>query len=89
MNHKGLDNWFYYCLHLFYIAPSFGSGSWQATSSSLQSSAVQSHVTNSRDIHHYAFMAGRDGSGAIGIAYVGTPCFRLANGKLFIMIRVE
>ena len=61
--------------------PVLGAGSWQATSSSLQSSAVQNWVGNSLDIHHYAFLAGRDGSGAIGVAYVGTPCFRLSGGK--------
>ena len=54
---------------------------WQATSNDLQSSAVQSHVDrNSFSTQHYVFLTGQDSVGAIGIAYVGTPCFTQSNG---------
>ena len=63
-------------------APVYDSqGNWQATGSDLQSSAVQAHVDSSSfSTQHYAFLSGTDGGGAIGIAYLGTPCFRNSNG---------
>ena len=71
---------------LLAIEPEYDTRSdalWQATSSSLQSNAVRRNIdTSSNAIQHYAFLTGRDNSGAIGIAYLSTPCFRAPVGKV-------
>ena len=44
---------------------------------------MQRHVdTNSHTTQHYAFLSGSDSGGAIGIAYLSTPCLRAGRGKL-------
>ena len=59
------------------------TGSYQATGSALQTSDILNNIdTSSFSTQHYAFLTGYDGSGAIGIAYLGTPCYRLSGGKL-------
>ena len=65
-------------------APVYDStGSYQATGSALSSNAIRRFIdTNSYSTQHYAFLTGSDGGGAIGIAYLGTCCFRNSNGKL-------
>ena len=69
----------------YYLDPVFDSESdatWQATSSSLYSSAISRHVdTSSSTIHHYAFLTRQDNSGAIGIAWLNSACLRSTSGK--------
>ena len=72
--------------HVFFnnTAPVYDStGSYQATGASLGSNDVLNHIdTSSYSTQHYAFLTGYDGTGSpIGIAYVGTPCVRLSQGK--------
>ena len=71
-------------LLLFLLDPIYDSlGSYQATGGSLNSSSIKRWVdTSSHSIQHYAFLTGSNGNGAIGIAYVGTACFRNSNGTL-------
>ena len=65
------------------IAPVYDStGSYQATGGALSSNDIRRFIdTNSYSTQHYAFLTGGDGGGAIGIAYLGTCCFRNSNGK--------
>ena len=65
-------------------APVYDStGSYQATGGALSSNDIRRFIdTNSYSTQHYAFLTGSDGGGAIGIAYLGTCCFRNSNGKL-------
>ena len=74
-----------YTKYVFYIfiEPQYDStGVYQATGSSLSSGDVLSSVeTMSYSTKHYAFLTGSDGSGAIGIAWLGTACLRTSNGK--------
>ena len=71
--------------------PTYDSkGSWQATSNDIQNIASHtsqqtqtSHIdTSSYSTQHYAFLAGQDNGGALGIAYLGTTCLRLGGGTL-------
>ena len=58
------------------------SATWQATGDSLQTRVVQRHVDiNSFTTQHYAFLTGQDRIGALGIAYVGSPCFQKSSGE--------
>jgi len=60
------------------------TGSYQATGSALQTSDILNNIdTSSFSTQHYAFLTGYDGSGAIGIAYVGTPCLRLSGDQRY------
>jgi hypothetical protein len=53
----------------------------------LTSSSTRRWVdTNSYSTQTYAFLTGRDSAGAIGIAYLGTACFRVSGGK-FIHVK--
>ena len=72
------------------IGPIYDSkGSWQADSKSLLSSAVQANIdTNSFSTQHYVFLSGEDQAGAVGIAYLGTTCLRLGNGK-FVTLKFK
>ena len=54
----------------------------QATGSDLRRNSVLRNIDRSTaKVNHYAFLTGSDAGGAIGIAYLGTPCFRTSNGK--------
>ena len=65
------------------IGPIYDSkGSWQSDQNSLLSSSVQANIdTSSFSTQHYAFLSGEHQAGAVGIAYLGTTCLRLGNGK--------
>ena len=68
--------------HLDPVFDSESDATWQATSSSLYSSAVLRHIdSSSNTIHHYAFLTGDDHSGAIGIAWLNSACLRSTAGK--------
>ena len=74
----------------FAIAPQHDSRSdatWQANSADLQSTAVQRNVDKtSYTTQHYAFLSGQDAGGAIGIAYLSTPCLKVSSGKPDIIL---
>ena len=73
-------------LILLFLAPVHDSRSdaiWQAAGSDLRKNSVLRNIdTSITSINHYAFLTGRDSGGAIGIAYLSTPCFRAAYGKI-------
>ena len=56
------------------------SSTWFANSNSLRGSGVRRHIGGS-NIDHHVFLGGRDGGGAIGIAWLGTACVRSPRGK--------
>ena len=66
----------------FLIGPTFSNQNYQATGSNLGSSAITSQIdTSSSSIDHYVFLAGTDGSGPVGIAWVGSACLRMSSGN--------
>ena len=78
-------------IKLGFPAPEYDStGSYQATKSALQSNDIRRLIDPSiNSTHHYAFLTGEDGSGPVGIAYVGTPCLGILPGKRFTLITWE
>ena len=65
-------------------------GKWQATPWDFSHSSLLSHIdTTSSSTQHYVFLSGADGSGAIGIAYLGTPCLHLSWGKLIQIVKPQ
>jgi len=60
------------------------SNTWQADGSSIEGAGLRSHIdTSSYSTQHYAFLGGKDNGGAIGVAYVGTPCLRLSQDQRY------
>ena len=53
---------------------------WYASESSLRSTGVRQNIGGS-NIDHHVFLGGRDGGGAIGIAWLGTACIRSPRGE--------
>ena len=68
-------------IRIIFLEPVYEpSSTWHANGNSLRSSGVRRHIGGS-NIDHHVFLGGRDGAGAIGIAWLGTACVRSPRGK--------